>query len=300
MLFRCEARPDYMIVSVRCAYTARFSEVRRRSVANYYILNLAVADGLFVLTLPFLCVATYTADWVFGGAACRLTYAIRETIKYASLLTLVALSVDRCLATYQRLAHLRSIAIGIGVCVVVWTASLVCAGTPYAVYSLVVERAGRRSCKVRWPWEGQLAAQRAWTYGHLLIGVVVPLIVIAVANAVLVSRLRSFAGYTTRRPIQQGPKRTPSTTASQAAGPSGRSNRTSSHPGGPSSRHGDCDSSARRQRASQNMARLVLAIVVIFVVCQLPYHIMEVLNVWCHSILVGNTCIPEILTKSCT
>jgi len=50
-------------------------------VANYYILNLAVADELFVLTLPFLCVATFTGDWAFGDLACRLTYALRETYK---------------------------------------------------------------------------------------------------------------------------------------------------------------------------------------------------------------------------
>jgi len=227
----------------------RFSEVRQRSVSNYYILNLAVADELFVLTLPFLCIATYSADWAFGDSACRLTYALRETNKYASLLTLVALSIDRCLATYHRLAHLRSIAIGVGVCFVIWVVSLVGAGTPYAVYSVVLERAGSRSCQVRWPWAGQVAAQRAWTYGHLLIGVVVPLVIIAVANVLLLHRLRSFAGHSTG--VRRG---TSACLSSQG------------------------NSSVRRQRASQNMARLVLAIVFIFIVCQLPYHVIEVLT----------------------
>jgi len=243
--------------------------VRRRSVANYYILNLAVADELFVLTLPFHCVATYTADWAFGDAACRLTYALRETNKYASLFTLVALSVDRCLATYHRVAlQLRSIAVGIGVCVAIWAVSLVGAGTPYAIYSQVLERAGgRRSCLVRWPWSGQLAAQRAWTYGHLLIGVVVPLVGIAVANALLLRRLRSMAGR--RTSVQQTALRLLDAATAGVAG------------GLPSPRPADVDSGVRRQRASQSMARLVLAIVVIFVVCHLPYHIMEVLNCVC-------------------
>jgi len=154
---------------------------------------------------------------------------------------------------YHRLTHLRSIAIGIVICVVIWTVSLLGAGTPYAVYSRVVERggSGRRSCRVRWPWEGRLAAQRAWTYGHLLIGVVAPLVCIAAANTLLLRRLRSFAGTRT---------------------PGGTTVRQSHHPG-------DEDPSVRRQRASQNMARLVLAIVTIFVICQLPYHIIEVLSI---------------------
>jgi len=37
----------------------RFPVVRRKSVANYYIWNLALADELYVLTLPLFCWATY-------------------------------------------------------------------------------------------------------------------------------------------------------------------------------------------------------------------------------------------------
>ena len=179
-------------------------------------------------------------------------------MQYSSVLTLVALSVDRCLATYPSLAHLRRIAVGVGVCAAVWAASLLGAGTPYAAFSGVVAAGRRRrSCRVRWPWSGRVAAQRAWTYGHLLVGVVVPLALIAAANALLVRRLRSLAGYSTslrRTPAAADPRRS---TRQNAA---------------------DESWSARRQRASHSMARLVLAIVVIFVVCQLPYHIIEVLR----------------------
>jgi len=37
----------------------RFPVVRRKSVANYYIWNLALADELYVLALPLFCWATY-------------------------------------------------------------------------------------------------------------------------------------------------------------------------------------------------------------------------------------------------
>ena len=36
----------------------RFPVVRRKSVANYYIWNLALADDLYVLALPLFCWAT--------------------------------------------------------------------------------------------------------------------------------------------------------------------------------------------------------------------------------------------------
>jgi len=94
-----------------------------------------------------------------------------------------------------------------------------------------------------------------WTYGHLVLGVVVPLVIIAFANILLLRRLRSFAG----RRVQRGGTLT---TVSGTL---------------PQSHDEALDSGVKRQRASQNMARLVLAIVIIFVVCQLPYHIIEVL-----------------------
>lgn len=83
----------------------RFDDVRTRSVSNYYIWNLAVADMLLILTLPFFCFSTYTGDWVFGDIACRLANVFRECNKFASVFTLMALSVDRFLATFHDLSR---------------------------------------------------------------------------------------------------------------------------------------------------------------------------------------------------
>lgn len=84
---------------------ARFADVRSRSVSNYYIWNLALADLLFILTLPFFCFATYTGHWVFGDVTCRIAFVFRECNKIASVFTLMALSVDRFMATFYDLSR---------------------------------------------------------------------------------------------------------------------------------------------------------------------------------------------------
>lgn len=56
---------------------SRYSTIRNRSVSNYYIWNLALADELFVLAVPFFCYATWTGDWIFGSVACKVQYNIR-------------------------------------------------------------------------------------------------------------------------------------------------------------------------------------------------------------------------------
>lgn len=145
-------------------------------------------DELLLWTIPFFCVSTYTSDWMFGEAACKLAYVFRESNKYTGILTLVALSVDRCLASYHNSAALRRAPVAAGVCAAVWVVSLA-ACLPYAINATVVRGVDRRrSCRlVR---RLTTSDRRAWTYSQLVLGLLAPLAVIAGANALLLWRLR--------------------------------------------------------------------------------------------------------------
>ena len=51
---------------------AKYDRIRARSVSNYYIWNLSLADELFVLTIPFFGYTSFTHNWVFGEWACKV------------------------------------------------------------------------------------------------------------------------------------------------------------------------------------------------------------------------------------
>jgi hypothetical protein len=280
-----------------------------RSVSNLYILNLAAADALFVLTLPFFCYATYTGKWAFGEPVCKLTYAVRETNKYASVLTLVALSVDRCLATFHRVVGCRRTPVAVGVCAAIWTLCLAGAGVPQIVYGRLVDLPnGRRSCRVEWPHLVQLPARRAWIYGQLVLGVVVPFVIIAAVNIVLLLRLKSFARQATTSRQRQARQHQQSTCPSAAGADDGGVCKNSSSSGSRMIRRllarsaggstaaatvvaapltRELSASTRRERATRNMIRLVMAIIAIFAVCQLPYHIIEIVSLQMYEIYGG-------------
>ncbi|XP_053124021.1 C-X-C chemokine receptor type 3 isoform X2 [Hemicordylus capensis] len=64
---------------------------------DVFILNLAVADVLLVMTLPFWAVqAVY--HWIFGSALCKMVGGIFKINFYASILFLVCISFDRYLS----------------------------------------------------------------------------------------------------------------------------------------------------------------------------------------------------------
>ncbi|XP_078659312.1 neuropeptide FF receptor 1-like [Branchiostoma floridae x Branchiostoma belcheri] len=69
---------------------------RMQNVTNYFILNLAVADLLVaVFCMPFTLVDNIVYGWPFGVVMCKLSAATTVISVVASVLTLVAIAVDR-------------------------------------------------------------------------------------------------------------------------------------------------------------------------------------------------------------
>lgn len=171
----------------------RSSEVRVKSVASYYIWNLAVADLFLSLTLPLFCYSTLTSDWPFGSVTCKASYALRESNKFVGVLLLVALSVDRYAATFYNLGLLRTIQVGKRVCVLSWASALVLTA-PYWLYAGTVSTddgpSALHSCRLFW----KFAAMRAWILFQFFVGFVAPLAAIFLCYLGLWLRLRKLQG----------------------------------------------------------------------------------------------------------
>ena len=71
---------------------------RLRTVTNTYLLPIAIADFLLLLSIPFLIVTILANGWVFGNVMCKLYYNCIHINQYVSSLLLAALSFDRYLA----------------------------------------------------------------------------------------------------------------------------------------------------------------------------------------------------------
>jgi hypothetical protein len=70
-----------------------------RSTTNALIVSLAVADLAFIVICVPLTALSYTqAPWVFGQFVCRLYQNVIHVTAYASVYTLVLMSLDRYLA----------------------------------------------------------------------------------------------------------------------------------------------------------------------------------------------------------
>lgn len=71
---------------------------RLRTVTNTYLLHIAIADFLLLLSIPFLIVTILANGWIFGNVLCKMYYNFIHINQYVSSLLLAALSFDRYLA----------------------------------------------------------------------------------------------------------------------------------------------------------------------------------------------------------
>ncbi|XP_071413684.1 B1 bradykinin receptor [Pithys albifrons albifrons] len=92
-------------------------------IAEIYLMNLAVADLVFLMGLPFWAANIRNEfNWPFGSFLCRSTSASISLNMYTSIYLLVAVSVDRYLTLVHTLNHrgIRSRTIAKGICLLIW------------------------------------------------------------------------------------------------------------------------------------------------------------------------------------
>lgn len=118
-----------------------YLHIRRRlkTMTDVYLLNLAMADLLFLVTLP-LWAADAMNGWTFSSGLCKVTAALYKVNLFSSMLLLTCISIDRYFVIVQttkaqnsKTSRLRCSRL---VCVGVWLLALLLA-LPELIFSQV-------------------------------------------------------------------------------------------------------------------------------------------------------------------
>ncbi|GAA6088945.1 somatostatin receptor type 5 [Tachysurus ichikawai] len=227
--------------------------VKMKTVTNIYILNLAIADELYILGLPFLSTQNVLSYWPFGSFLCRVVMTTDSLNQFTSIFCLTVMSIDRYLAVVHplRSSRWRRPRVAKMVSAAVWVTSFVVV-LPVVIFSDVQDMFN--SCNMSWPEPRNLWPVAFILYTSVL-GFFAPLLVICACYILIVVRVKASgarAGF------------------------------------------------GRRRRSERKVTRMVVVIVVAFVLCWLPFYMINIVNLIFilpeNSVMVGVYFFSVILT----
>ncbi|XP_059203137.1 somatostatin receptor type 5-like [Centropristis striata] len=224
-----------LVIHVIVRYT------KMKTVTNMYILNLALADELYILGIPFLGTNSALSYWPYGDFFCKVCMTADAMSQFSSTFCLTVMSIDRYLAVVHplRSAKWRKPQVAKVFNGMVWLVSFVIA-LPVTIYSGVQK--DLNTCNISWP-----EPEKLWSIVFILYTSILsffgPLVVICLCYLLIVIKVRSAgvrAGLTKRR------------------------------------------------KSERKVTRMVVIIVLVFVLCWLPFFTTNIVNL-IHIIPENNT-----------
>ncbi|XP_053100322.1 nociceptin receptor isoform X4 [Hemicordylus capensis] len=204
----------------------RFTKMK--TATNIYIFNLALADTLCLITLPFQGTDTFMGSWPFGNALCKIAISIDYYNMFTSTFTLTMMSVDRYIAICHpikaldiRTPHKAKV---VNICI--WALASVF-GIPVMVMGSTEYENGEIDCLIRLP-EPQAYWDPIFGICIFLFSFMIPVMVITVCYSLMIRRLKNVR-------VLSGSK--------------------------------------EKDRNLRRIARMVLVVVAVFIICWTPVHI---------------------------
>ncbi|XP_062031276.1 C-C chemokine receptor type 7 [Lepus europaeus] len=176
---------------------------RLKTMTDTYLLNLAVADILFLLTLPFW---AYSAakSWIFGVHFCKLLFGIYKVSFFSGMLLLLCISIDRYVAIVQAVsAHrhrARVLLISKLSCVAIWLLAVLLS-TPELLYSGLQKSSSEQALRcslITQNVEALIIIQVA----QMVIGFLVPLLVMSSCYLVIIHTLLQARNFERNKAIK--------------------------------------------------------------------------------------------------
>ncbi|XP_070580554.1 somatostatin receptor type 2-like [Ptychodera flava] len=174
---------------------------KMKTVTNTYILNLAIADELFMLGVPFTIQNMITLNWPYGTALCKIYLTNDVVTQFVSIFFLAVMSIDRYIAVVhpvQSVNYRNSRNAGI-VSGCVWALVIVLMSPAIIAFrSFGPHGDGTYGCGPQWgPVFGETTFnlteddwRRIFSFYTFTLGYALPLFIICVAYVLMLSRLR--------------------------------------------------------------------------------------------------------------
>ncbi|XP_063897609.1 orexin/Hypocretin receptor type 1 [Helicoverpa armigera] len=244
-----------------------------RTVTNYFIVNLAVADFMVILIcLPPTVLWDVTQTWFFGTAMCRIVLYFQSVSVTVSVLTLTFISVDRWYAICFPLKFKSTTGRAKTAILIIWLLSLLFNVPEFVVLQVQMKLQLRYNaqffmqCTPTWSDDSDLK----WHIIKALFLYTFPLFLMMIAYCQIVRvlwRSDNIPGHTESHTLCTTP-----------TGHNNCKNWLAANRRTTPSIHTNA-STEGQLRSRRKAAKMLVAVVVMFAVCYFPVHLLSVLRV---------------------
>ncbi|KAG9281315.1 melanin-concentrating hormone receptor 2 [Astyanax mexicanus] len=149
---------------------------KKKMVSDIYVLNLAVADLLFLLVMPFnIHQLVRDRQWVFGNFMCKAVVVVDVSNQFTTVGIVTVLCVDRYVAIVHPTSENRTIQWTIIINLLVWVGSFLLT-IPVMIYAKVISKKHMNVCMMYLDGPQDMYW---YTLYQSTLGFIVPLIIIS-------------------------------------------------------------------------------------------------------------------------
>ncbi|XP_003409088.1 substance-K receptor [Loxodonta africana] len=223
---------------------------RMRTVTNYFIVNLALADlCMAAFNTAFNFVYASHNIWYFGRAFCYFQNLFPITAMFVSIYSMTAIAADRYMAIVHPFQPRLSAPGTKAVIAGIWLVALALA-FPQCFYSTITMELGATKCVVAWPEDSKGMTHLLYHLTVIALIYFLPLVVMFLAYSII--------GLTLWRRAVPG--------------------------------HLAKSANLRHLQAKKKIVKTMVLVVVTFAVCWLPYHLYFILgsfqkDIYCHKFI---------------
>ncbi|XP_006868912.1 PREDICTED: c-C chemokine receptor type 1 [Chrysochloris asiatica] len=154
---------------------------RLKNMTSIYLLNLAISDLLFLVTLPFWIDYKLKDNWGFGNFMCKLLSGFYYIGLYSQIFFIILLTFDRYLAIVHAVLALRARTITFGIIssIVAWVLAIL-ATIPGWQFSREQKEVSRYTCSLHFPVKSWKTWKQFQALKLNILGLILPLLVMIV------------------------------------------------------------------------------------------------------------------------
>nr|XP_004662200.1 C-C chemokine receptor type 9 [Jaculus jaculus] len=164
---------------------------RVKTMTDMFLVNLAIADLLFLATLPFWALAA-AGQWKFQTFVCKVVNGMYKMNFYSCALLITCISVDRYLAVVQAMKaqtwRQKRLLYSKMACFAIWVlAATLC--TPELLYSQISGESGTAVCTAVYPSHESAKLKAAILILKVILGFFLPLVVMGCCYSIIIHTL---------------------------------------------------------------------------------------------------------------